>query len=243
MPKSQIIKDIVENTVPLEQSLYRLYVLAKDIKNDPLAKWAEKEINGYSEEDLLPDYRIATSLEITYSGINGNFQITNQPLHLSFIPAEECKRLEKIETRDGIHYVSELASTDKMPGRDLTYLAEKIQKTSHGRLSCFKIQQIIPQQIFQSICSQVKNKMINALLEMEKSYGNLDGLGIDIVDNRASKTAQINNNINNTVLSHPVENTDEKLPRKIAWNIIVPIITGAGGMIVGAFLTSFFGLS
>ena len=57
MPKSQIIIDAVEDLVPLDKSLTRLMVLAKDVKNQELEKWAKKELSGYKGQDELPLYR------------------------------------------------------------------------------------------------------------------------------------------------------------------------------------------
>lgn len=41
MSKSKIIKDIVNEEVPLSQSLTRLQVIAYDLKNKSLERWAE----------------------------------------------------------------------------------------------------------------------------------------------------------------------------------------------------------
>jgi hypothetical protein len=57
MPKSQIIKDIVEDSVSLERSLNRLYVIARDVNNKQLSQWADIELNGYKDTDDVPDYR------------------------------------------------------------------------------------------------------------------------------------------------------------------------------------------
>ena len=80
MPKSQIIKDVVEDVVPLSKSLYRLYVLALDVKNSKLADWALCELKGYKKSDELPAYRKTKSVSLTYSGLNGHFQVKN--IHL-----------------------------------------------------------------------------------------------------------------------------------------------------------------
>ena len=88
MPKSKIIKDVVDNKVPLDQSLTRLMILAKDVNNDKLALWAENELNGYKTIEQLPDYRKVRCDNFRYSGINGNFQVTNVSLPLSFVRDE-----------------------------------------------------------------------------------------------------------------------------------------------------------
>lgn len=245
MPKSQIIKDIVEERVGLEQALNRLYILAVDIKNEMLAGWAEKELHGYNTTDELPDYRKAVSLTFIYSGINGSFQVTNQPLQLGFIKNDHLDKLEKIELYDSICTLSELASADRQPEKDVSILAGDVWESTNGQIQCFSIKQIIPKSIFQKACATVKHKMIQALMELEKNYGNLDKLGIDIAGKKMAQIAVDNAELNRTVFNINIPTSEapkEKLPSKIAWNIIVPIITGVFGAVIGAAFIAYLGI-
>lgn len=244
MPKSQIIKDIVEDKVPLEQSLNRVFVLAKDIQNEPLAEWASKELNGYQTSDTLPDYRTGTSFDLKYTGINGRLQVKNQPLSRGWIDKEVADAISKIKIFEGIRYVSELASSPQSPIRDLTDLAGQVDQASDGGIQCVSIWQEIPHSFFQAVCSAVKSKMLIVLLELEKKYGNLDNLGIDISDQNTKEIEKSNAKLNKMILNVnlPQENKEkESLSDKIAWNIIVPIITGVIGAALGALITSYFG--
>ena len=245
MPKSQIIKDIVEEKASLEQSLNRLYILALDVKNTTLANWAEKELSGYDSTDELPEYRKAVNLTLRYTGINGSFQVTNQPLPLSFIKKEHRDRLEIIELYDSIRYLSELASADRQSEKDVSILAGEVLESTKGQVQCISIKQMIPQAIFQNACAQVKHKMIQALMELEKNYGNLDRLGIDISGKKMAQIAVDNAELNRTVLNINIPTSEapkEKLPSKIAWNIIIPIITGIIGAVIGAAFIAYLGI-
>ncbi len=106
------------------------------------------------------------------------------------------------------------------------------------------IWQEIPHSFFQAVCSAVKSKMLIALLELEKKYGNLDNLGIDISDQNTKEIEKSNAELNKMILNVnlPQENKEkESLSDKIAWNVIVPIITGVIGAALGALITSCFG--
>lgn len=236
MPKSQIIKDVVEGKVDLEQSLNRLYILALDVKNAVLAEWAEKELNGYNTTDELPDYRKTVGLMLKYTGINGGFQVTNQPLQPSFISKEHRDKLENIELFDGIRYLSELASADRPAERDISFLAGDVLQVTSGQVQCISIKQIVPQPVYQKACAEVKHRMLQALVELENKYGCLDSLGIDISTQKLTQVEADNAELNRTVFNINVpipELPKEKLPSKIAWKIVIPIITGAVGAIIG----------
>lgn len=245
MPKSQIIKDIVEDAVPLEKSLTRLMVLAKDIENDKLAKWAEKEIQGYSREDDLPEYRIIKSRQFVYSGINGNFKVKNTPLPEEWMGKGVAKQVAELYNYDGIKYLSSLAEAEHMPCVDLSRFAGNVSIATGDAVQCTEIYQKIPQSLYQGICNTVKMKMLTALLELEKKYGCLDDLGIDISNRNAVQIKTDNDSLNEAVFNITLSKEPEKKVSwyaKITWNVVAPIITGVLGALLSAMAIKYFNL-
>lgn len=246
MPKSQIIKDIVENNVSLEQSLNRLFVLANDVKNKQLAEWVQKELNGYKVGDDLPGYRQMESLELRYSGINGRFQVTKNPLPAGILKKETAEKVSQITMYDGIRYIEDLSKKEEGATRDLSFLAGQISTATNGLVTCTSIYQIVPQSFFQSICAAVRNKMIIALLELEKKYGNLDSLGIDISNKKSIQLEADNADLNRAVFNINVPSTvvEKKEPwySKIGWNVVVPTITAVLGAVIAAIIMKFYNL-
>jgi hypothetical protein len=60
-----LLDDIIDLATNTGQSitvlLRKCIVLAHQIKNDRLKTWANKELNGYGDEDVLPDYRVISA--------------------------------------------------------------------------------------------------------------------------------------------------------------------------------------
>lgn len=236
MPKSKIIKDLVNEKVSLKQTLRRLYVLANDVEDYELAKWANNEIKGYSVDSQLPDYRQQNSRHVVYSGINGSFQVTNITMPAGFIREELWEKISKLELRENIGFFEDIVSKNNADvGLDLTFLAGEVNKNTNGEVTCTNIRQLIPMAVCQSIIETVKQTTIEALLELENKYGTLDELGIDVSDDVKSKTESINININPTT-------KNEKWYSKIAWNIVTPIITGVLGAVIGAIAIKYIGV-
>ena len=238
MPKSKIIKDVVNDTVPLDISLTRLMILAKDVHNSKLASWAEKELTGYAEDDEIPAYRKVRCPKFRYSGINGNFQVTHSPLPLSFIGEDFLERIVEVNIYNDIKSIKKFAESMNTITRDHTALAGNISNATGGEVICTSIEQVLPQSIFDGIYSKVKNMLINALYGLEKEYGDLDVLGIDIDDER--KVAAANSKLNETVfnIQTPAIKIEDKDPwySKVAWNIIIPIITAIVGAVLSALI-------
>lgn len=246
MPKSQIIKDIVEDAVPLSKSLYRLYVLALDVKNTKLANWALSELKGYTSPDVVPEYRKIEIGNFTYSGLNNRFQVKNIHLSLGWIPENLHAALMDIRSTEGIELIESYAKEPNGIGIDRGNLSGYVRKATNGDVQCTSITQHIPQSFYVGICAEVKSKMIQALIELEKKYGNLDGLGIDISSKKPQEIIAENDSLNRMVLNVNVpaqEPEKETLSSKITWNLITPIITGVVGAIIGAALLAYLGLS
>ena len=246
MPKSQIIKDIVEDAVPLAKSLYRLYVLSLDVKNNKLSEWALSELKGYQKTDSIPEYRKTKSANFTYSGINGRFQVSKIHLPIGWIPEELLDRLINIDASEGIDLIENFAREQNGMAIDRSDLAGFVSKATKGDVQCTSINQHIPQSFYAGICAEVKSKMIQALFELERKYGNLDNLGIDISNKKPQELIADNDSLNRMVLNVTVpqqEPPKEKLTSKITWNLLVPVITAVAGAILGAALLAFLGLS
>ena len=234
MPKSKVIADAVNGDVTLEQSLRRLEVLAHDVRNERLEHWAECELNGYGDEEV-PDYRIATSLNFTYSGFNnGAFKVTNAPLSISLLDTKTIDEMKDVPMKDGIAAISKWIDKGPIVHIDRSFLAGEVEKRTEGRVICTSIAQSVPVSFYEGVVAKVTTCTIRALMLLEDQYGCLDGLGIDISSRKAAmdSNAVINGVIFNNV---PVDAVEKKegFGSKIAWKVIVPIITA----VVGSVLT------
>ena len=168
MAKSKIIKELVNNEVSLTIALRRLYVLANDIGNEEIKNWADKEMNGYNKEDTLPDYRTFNSCELIYSGINGRYQVTNQPLPRGFSTSQTINRISTHNITAPLSEIEEYSKSKNSLGKDRTDLAGEVEKNSDNGLTsvqCFQIQQIIPAAQFARITNAIYNVVLKSLIE------------------------------------------------------------------------------
>ena len=201
MAKSKVIKELANNEITLEVALNRLMIIASDIENDELSKWAEKELNGYSPDDVVPDYRVVKNTQILYSGINGRYQVKRIPLPLREILGEKSETFY-VNIFDGIgsieNYIKGTMEGEFM--RDLTYFAGEVD--SRTGIKCTSISQIIPSNAFEDILNVVKTTLLKVLIKLDKSYGNLDDLDIDTSDKTSEEIEKINTTINHVIYNN-----------------------------------------
>lgn len=217
MAKSKIIKELANNEISLEVAINRLLIIASDINNKELAQWAEKELNGYSTKDTIPSYRIVKNTMFRYSGINGRMQAKNAPLPLRELLKEKDTSIFDMSILDGIKTIEGFINndTDTQYGRDLTWAASMIYQMTG--LQCYSITQIVPENALENTLNMVKTMLLKVLIQLDKSYGCLDDLDIDITGKTPEEVTKINAIINNYIFTdnriqigdkNKIENTD-----------------------------------
>lgn len=201
MAKSKIIKELANNEISLEVAINRLLIIASDINNQELAQWAEKELNGYSSTDEIPSYRLVENTMFLYSGINGRMQVTNIPLPLKELFKGKDLEILKVNIFDGLKTIEGIINndTDDRYGRDFTWAAPMIYKMTG--IQCFSITQIVSETALENTLNTVKTILLKVLIQLDKSYGCLDDLDIDITGKTHEEVTEINTTINNYIFT------------------------------------------
>ena len=196
MTKSKIIKQLANGEVSIEVALNRIIIIAFDVGNEKLAQWAESELQGYQYEDV-PPYRKIKSGHFIYSGINGSFQVTNIVFpYIDIIKKYDSDAFD-VSICDGISTIEGYIKKQKMPVRDFTYLNGKVMKETG--ISCTNISQRIPLNSIEKIVNKIKTILLKILLQLEKVYGCLDELDIDISNFDENVVKETNVIINNYI--------------------------------------------
>jgi hypothetical protein len=221
--KSKIIKEFVNEEISLEKTLRRLIIFANDLESQDLLDWVDKELSGYKEGDELPDYRKVYAPRFVYSGLNGSFQVKRQPVPLGGFNHGEFsqKDLENGVVGDPIASIIAKSNSEEPLTRDVSFLASILEKNTRNSLwgvgiQAFSIKQLFDPSDFQGIVEQLKQRVLKILLKLEKEYGNLDDLDIDVSSNQeiSKELTQIiyntTNNIKSTGNSKVNVNSEDK---------------------------------
>lgn len=179
MAKSRIIKELANKEISIEVGLNRLLIIASDTNNKELIQWAKNELNGYEDEEKIPNYRNAGLGQIIYSGINGRLEVKNQPLPYNSIDKELIEQLGKSKFSEDIATIEQFAAEDNRNiGRDLTFLAGNVYKNTS--IQCLSIYMNYSKEVFIGILSSIRTKLIELFIALDKEFGNLDDLDIDV---------------------------------------------------------------
>lgn len=187
--KSQLIKDLATNKISLEEGLQRLLVISSELNNEELTNWLMGELNGYSNKAELPDYRKNIGSNLIYSGLNGSFKVTNVTLPNHYLPVQFREVVAQTPLRTSIRGIEKLLEEDGKIGMDITDLAGAVYEETG--IQCYKIFKEYNKISIEEIISNVKNKLILLLLDLEREFGNLDNLDIDVENLTVDKSKKV----------------------------------------------------
>ncbi len=205
MAKSQIIKDLANGNITTQIALKRTKVLLQEFGDATLLEWVNCEIQGYPSIEHLPEYRkIDGQLYGTYfKGSMINHMIHNHvPLPLGNMPDDTRKSLLTANITESIEALKALIEEKRkdksgkfvkyVPADYYPYIAQynddlgMIIETASVELSMPQILNIFP---------KVENILLDILRYLEKQFGNLDNLDIDVDSKSEQELKEITNHI------------------------------------------------
>lgn len=182
--RSKIIRDLIMDKISVLQAMQSLDFILEDIQEKKIKKWVKNELNGYQENDQIPDYRILDAIVI------GNVQVGYALYSNISIPIsdkEVLEKLTKVEIGDPISKIIQLAKAENETDDHYLALNVNIGLINHYQQTngdVIQAQRRLGIYAYNSIISQIKDKLLEIFKILEKNYGNLDELYINFSDDK-----------------------------------------------------------
>ncbi len=207
MAKSKMLKEFAQNKIELESLLKQLKLLLVDLGKEELVDWVNYEIEGYPANANLPEYREYPGI-LKGTFLNYHTQCSNVPIPLKPNSPEVVKECtSKVSFREGVTALKKLQTSNgkisaSIPG-DLLFSIQKYSAVSMTYLMSADI--VVSDTIPNSILSTIENKAMDILILLEKEFGCLDDLSIDISERDEKEIEQIANNITIIINDNHIE--------------------------------------
>lgn len=174
----ELIKDISYDKISLDQALTRAKLIAYKIDNDEFISWISRELNGYDDLDIIPEYRelhcdIVARVENPYNGtrlvpidltefdrsIDGNLYKFNYTLSI-FGVEQNLEAVKHSNEQYGyIDFPIEIV-------RDISKLVQQNNISAVSRKMQFSQ--------LHNILSITKQMLLDTLLELNKAFPDLE---------------------------------------------------------------------
>lgn len=186
MAKSKIIKDIANGTIDTMTALKRAKILFAALENEELLAWVNHEISGYPVDAQLPDYRVERgTLKGSYfkGSMASHMKWNNVSIPLGKMPADLADDILKLQFHDGVNALKQLVETSDngqlakpIPADFFPYIA-KYNNDPYMNIVSARV--VGSTHCVTNIFSVIENRLLDALLLLEKEFGILDDLDID----------------------------------------------------------------
>lgn len=176
MPKSKIIKELANSEIETVTALKRLKVLLFKLKKEEVNSWLSAELNGYNDNDELPDYRIYYGQAIG-SFIIGRMKYQNTPIPLSNLSDKMREDLSRVCFKESISAISSMQGEKlhiTIPPEYYPYLMK-----GNNIDGFITVEITVPQTAPTQIINAVEDKVLEILCLLEDEFGLLDELDID----------------------------------------------------------------
>lgn len=189
MPKSKIIKELANGTVDTLTALKRAKVLLSEFDNTELNNWINYEIIGYPDEVEIPQYRTVRGnlMGSYFKGSMASHMTWNHvSLPLGKMPDNLKEALLTVYLREGVEALRQLAETcntsDKIMGKpvDADFFPAIAHYNNDPYMMITSATVEMAMQCIHNVFSNVENRLLDVLILLEKEFGTLDELDIDL---------------------------------------------------------------
>ena len=213
MAKSKIIKELANGKIDIQTALKRAKVLFAELENDSITEWINNELMGYPDYKSLPSYRVYDGT-VKGSYMKGSMAVhiekSNVSLPLGSMPEEVKRKLLEICFYDSIGAIKDLYESSQRDGSnickqipaDYFSLFNKYNNDPYMIISSAYVE--LGYHNIYDIISVVENKLLDALILLEKEFGCLDELDIDISDKNEGEIKRINEKIQLVLLDQSI---------------------------------------
>ncbi len=179
MARSNIIKNFINSSMDISTALQNLMSILYCLDDKKLINWANKELSGYNENDELPEYRKLKG-RVMASFLVGYVQYSKRQFGIGHLDEDIQENL--LNT----HIYSSISTLENMKNIEGASIGKPIQPELYAILQANTNAHITDATVnidigsINDIICKVRTKILETLLYLEKEFGNLDDLDIDI---------------------------------------------------------------
>lgn len=186
MAKSMIIKDIANGAIDTTTALKRAKILFAALDGAELLNWVNYEISGYPTDANLPDYRIERgALKGTYfkGSIASHIKWNDVSIPLGKMPSDVIDEFLSVPFYDGVSALKQLVENSdngqlaRTIPADLFPFIAKYNNDPYMNIVTARV--VVSTYCVTNMFSVIENRLLDALLLLEKEFGILDDLDID----------------------------------------------------------------
>lgn len=169
------IQNDILGTTDLSSILRKAKIIAYKLKNKEFKNWIENELNGYPNEQSIPEYRkLDTIAQGDFINLRWHYKSVDIPLHN--IPEDVHHHFHTIPVTQGIKQLEsylETMSRGKDDTLKVTIHAEFLpilSRVIYSNMECMSAWRVITRGQINQVLETTRNSLLNFILELADSY-------------------------------------------------------------------------
>ncbi|WP_186176319.1 AbiTii domain-containing protein [Vibrio jasicida] len=165
----EIIETLSSSTGVLSEALIKTKVLLHLIGQKDLVNWVNKELNGYADDDELPDYRVVDA-QVLVNASNLAYEAKRHPIPLGHLDKNYRQSLERGKMPQSLAIIEDFASTKEGSLESLIPM-EAYGLLGKGLANNYQIQKAwseIQTTSVANILMQVRSRLLDFILELRE---------------------------------------------------------------------------
>jgi hypothetical protein len=171
----EIVDLLSSNDGILSEALIKTKVLLHKIGHKDLVAWVNKELNGYDDNDELPDYRIVGA-QVLVNASNGAYEVRSHPIPLGHLDEDYRKKLENGRMPQSLAVIEEFSNSEGGT------LESSIPMEANGYLGKGLSNNYIIQRAWSeisitsvsNILMQVRSRLLDFVLELSSQFSDVE---------------------------------------------------------------------
>jgi hypothetical protein len=172
----EIIEILSSNDGVLTEALIKTKVLLHKIGHKELVVWVNKELNGYSGEDELPDYRIIPA-QVLVSATNGAYEVSSHPVPMLHLDKGFRDMWEQAKLTQSLAVIEKIVHSSDGDTLQSPIPMEANGMLSKGLANSYMVQRAwseIPVAGVSNILMQVRSRLLDFVLELSSEFAELE---------------------------------------------------------------------
>lgn len=218
----ELITDLAYDRITLNQGLTRAKIISSKIGDSNFSNWIKSELNGYSSDETLPNYRI-TQCDLKAT-INDFGALRVIPIDASVLDEKIGGRVYTIHLTQDIDSlesaIKEAGSEEiifKMPHKLVSNLS------AMTRTHLIDAGKEVQKSQLRYVVSQTKQRLIDALIQLNETFPDFENSFITSAENKEKVQNIINNHIYGENINTNIgigENVNQKIDSKITTQLL-----------------------
>ncbi len=167
----EIVEMAADGKKPVSDALRKCLILAFQLENETMKEWVEHELNGYEQNDTIPDYRkVVLFSRGNFTGPGGAW-LPSRALPISIIVKDHRKWLvSALQAPIGSYEGYDLKKGELIINWPPDLIVQYQAKFIDG-YALSQAWQEVPQSMVVGMCEQVRNRLLRFALELRAELG------------------------------------------------------------------------